>query len=145
LLDVLRAVFDPVEVFLAVNDFLAVDDFLAAEPLEAELPDLLVPVLEELFFEAAFLDAVREDDFELVFLETSDELLEEDLEDAFLGAAFFEADFLDAVFVAELLPEDEPDFLGTFSPLSLASDNPIAIACFRDVTFFPLRPLFNLP
>jgi len=32
-------------------------------------------------------------------------------------------------------------FLGTFAPLSLASDKPIAIACFGSVTFFPLRPL----
>ncbi len=30
-------------------------------------------------------------------------------------------------------------------PSLRASDSPIAIACFRLVTFFPLRPLFNLP
>jgi hypothetical protein len=36
-------------------------------------------------------------------------------------------------------------FAGTFLPSLRASDNPIAIACFRLVTFFPLRPLFNLP
>jgi hypothetical protein len=34
---------------------------------------------------------------------------------------------------------------GTFFPDFRASDNPIAIACFRLVTFFPLRPLFNWP
>src|ERR1051325_5217334 len=34
---------------------------------------------------------------------------------------------------------------GTFPPARRASDSPIAIACFRLVTFFPERPLFNLP
>lgn len=34
---------------------------------------------------------------------------------------------------------------GTFSPLLRASESPIAMACFRLVTFLPLRPLFNLP
>ena len=37
------------------------------------------------------------------------------------------------------------DFDGTFAPLSLASDRPIAMACFRLVTRFPLLPLFNVP
>jgi hypothetical protein len=36
-------------------------------------------------------------------------------------------------------------FWGTLAPLSLASDKPIATACLREVTFFPLRPIFNLP
>jgi hypothetical protein len=36
-------------------------------------------------------------------------------------------------------------FAGTLAPRSLASDKPIAIACLREVTFFPLRPLFSLP
>src|SRR5678815_694081 len=34
---------------------------------------------------------------------------------------------------------------GTLAPACLASDKPIAIACLRLVTFFPLRPLFNVP
>jgi hypothetical protein len=46
--------------------------------------------------------------------------------------------FLPAIF---LLPVR---FRGTFPPLSRASDSPIAIACFRLVTFRP-DPLFNVP
>jgi hypothetical protein len=47
---------------------------------------------------------------------------------------------------ALLLPPDlEAPFLGTFSPRSLASDKPIATACLREVTFFPLRPLLSWP
>ena len=34
---------------------------------------------------------------------------------------------------------------GTFAPDRRASDKPIAIACFRLFTVFPLRPDFNLP
>jgi hypothetical protein len=34
---------------------------------------------------------------------------------------------------------------GTFLPSRRASESPIAIACFRLVTFLPLRPDFNLP
>ena len=34
--------------------------------------------------------------------------------------------------------------LGTFAPFLRASDNPIAIACLRLVTFFP-EPLFRVP
>jgi hypothetical protein len=36
-------------------------------------------------------------------------------------------------------------FFGTFLPLALASDSPIAIACLRLVTFLPERPLFSVP
>jgi hypothetical protein len=36
-------------------------------------------------------------------------------------------------------------FRGTFPPARRASDNPIAMACFRLVTFFPERPLFKVP
>lgn len=36
-------------------------------------------------------------------------------------------------------------FFGTFLPALRASDIPIAIACFRLVTFLPLRPLRNVP
>jgi hypothetical protein len=34
---------------------------------------------------------------------------------------------------------------GTFLPLALASDSPIAIACLRLLTFRPERPLFSVP
>jgi hypothetical protein len=34
---------------------------------------------------------------------------------------------------------------GTFAPALRASDNPIAMACFRLVTFFLDRPLRNVP
>jgi hypothetical protein len=34
---------------------------------------------------------------------------------------------------------------GTFFPAARASDKPIAIACLRLVTFFPERPLRNVP
>lgn len=36
-------------------------------------------------------------------------------------------------------------FRGTFAPSFLASESPMAIACFLLVTFFPLLPDFNLP
>jgi hypothetical protein len=36
-------------------------------------------------------------------------------------------------------------FAGTFAPAFRASDSPIAMACLRLVTFFPLRPLLSLP
>jgi hypothetical protein len=36
-------------------------------------------------------------------------------------------------------------FFGTFLPLALASDSPIAIACLRLLTFAPERPLFSVP
>jgi hypothetical protein len=120
------------------------DDFFDVPLLEDELPDLLELAPDELFFEAVFFEAVLEPDFELAFLDAPAELLDEDLDDAFLGAAFFEAVFLDEL-LEELLLLEEEDFFGTFSPFSLASDNPIAIACLREVTFFPLRPLFNFP
>jgi len=38
-----------------------------------------------------------------------------------------------------------PRFLGTLPPSRLASESPIAIACFRLVTFFPERPDFSVP
>jgi hypothetical protein len=36
-------------------------------------------------------------------------------------------------------------FFGTFAPLALASDKPIAIACLRLLTFRPERPLLSVP
>ena len=59
----------------------------------------------------------------------------------FLAAAFFAP--LRAVLLLPPAADLELFFFGTFSPLSLASDKPIAIACLRLVTFLPLRPLFN--
>src|SRR5205814_339662 len=67
-------------------------------------------------------------------------------EDLFLPllADFLEADFFDALFLGALFL-DAPFFLGTFAPLSLASESPMAIACFLLVTFLPERPDFNCP
>ena len=45
----------------------------------------------------------------------------------------------------ELLFFFDDFFFGTFAPDLRASDNPIAIACLRLFTFFPLRPLFSVP
>jgi hypothetical protein len=49
-------------------------------------------------------------------------------------------------------PRRQPDLrlvadllLGTFLPARRASDKPIAMACFRLLTLFPERPLFNVP
>jgi hypothetical protein len=36
-------------------------------------------------------------------------------------------------------------FLGTLAPFFRALERPMAMACFRLVTFLPLRPLFSLP
>jgi hypothetical protein len=40
---------------------------------------------------------------------------------------------------------DEDFFRGTLAPAFRASDRPIAIACFRLLTFFPERPDFRVP
>ena len=40
---------------------------------------------------------------------------------------------------------DEERLRGTFAPFSRASERPMAIACFRLVTFRPLRPLLSVP
>jgi hypothetical protein len=45
-------------------------------------------------------------------------------------------------FFAALLLETR---FGTFCPAARASERPIAIACFRLVTFLPERPLFSVP
>jgi hypothetical protein len=60
-----------------------------------------------------------------------------------LDCYFFDLrlDFLDDFFDDFLLPF----FGGTFFPSRLASDNPIAIACLRLLTFRPDRPLFKVP
>lgn len=46
---------------------------------------------------------------------------------------------------AFLCEDDELLFLGTFFPSRRASDSPIAIACLRLFTFFPLRPILRRP
>ena len=53
---------------------------------------------------------------------------------------FEEVLFPDAPFFLE-----DAFFLGTFAPARRASERPIAIACFRLVTFFFDFPLFNVP
>jgi hypothetical protein len=58
--------------------------------------------------------------------------------------AFLALFFADDFFVAFLADFFADFFLGTFAPFSLASESPIAIACFRLLTFPPL-PLFNVP
>src|SRR6266516_3214807 len=40
---------------------------------------------------------------------------------------------------------DDDFFLGTFAPACRASERPMAMACFRLVTFLPERPLFSVP
>ncbi len=52
---------------------------------------------------------------------------------------FLEDDFFELLFFADDF------FFGTFAPALRASDSPMAMACFRLVTFFPLRPLFSFP
>lgn len=60
----------------------------------------------------------------------------------FLAAAFLVVAFLRVDFFALEVPFGAS---GTFSPFSLASDKPIAMACLRLVTFLPLRPLRSVP
>ena len=121
-----------------------------------DLPPLVLAFLEDVFRAALFVVLLRDadEDFEELLLPPEDFLEAErpdvDLEPAFLDAerelppddVFLplldvrEVDFFEADFV--LPPLDADFFCGTFSPFSLASDNPIAIACLREVTFFPL-------
>jgi len=48
-------------------------------------------------------------------------------------------------FRLELLERLEDFFAGTLAPFLRASERPIAMACFRLVTFLPLPPLFRVP
>jgi hypothetical protein len=112
--------------FLA-DDFFADDrfgvDFFDADFFEADFFDAD-------FFEADFFDA---DFFEADFFDT--DVFDADFFDAdFFDADFFDADFFDADF-----------FGGTLAPARRASDRPIAIACFRLLTFLPEPPLRNVP
>jgi hypothetical protein len=65
-----------------------------------------------------------------------------------LDEVFFRAE--DFLFEEVFFPDDaffleEGFFLGTFAPARRASDSPMAIACFRLVTFFFDLPLFKVP
>ena len=93
-------------------------------------------------------------DFFADFFFAADFLLADFLDADFLGAAFFDADFfaadlragdfLDADFVdADFFDADF--FGGTFAPARRASDNPMAIACLRLLTFLPEPPLRSVP
>jgi hypothetical protein len=93
-----------------------------------------------------FEDFFEDDFFDEVFFD----------EEAFFDEAFFEdADLRDFVevpfFEDDAFFDDEAffdeDFLagGTLPPAARASDNPIAIACLRLVTFLPDPPLFSVP
>lgn len=88
------------------------------------------------FLDADFLpvDFLAADFFTADFLRLADFLVAVFLDDVFRAAVFLVADFV--------LPDF---FFGTLAPSFLASESPIAIACFLDVTFFPLLPLFNCP
>jgi hypothetical protein len=79
-------------------------------------------------------------------------------EEAFLADFFAEDFFADDFFVEDFFAEDllaadffaedrlADDFLaGTLPPARRASDNPIAIACLRLVTFLPVLPLRSVP
>ena len=95
-------------------------DFLAPDRFAPLL--LVADLLAVLFFAADFLAPL---------LPAADLFLE-----AFFGALRFAP--LPAVVRALF-------FRGTFAPDSLASDKPMAMACFGLVTFLPLRPDLSLP
>jgi hypothetical protein len=61
------------------------------------------------------------------------------LDEAFLEGLFFEEAFFEELFFADDF------FFGTLAPSLRASESPMAMACLRLVTFFPLRPLFSVP
>lgn len=123
-------------------------------PRPAELPlrpdeDLDAVFLDAVFLGAAFLDALLpEERFEAAFEPPLPEERDDDPDDADLEDELLEEPLPELLDEDDLLPPllDLPaPFLGTFSPLSRASDKPMAIACLREVTFLPLRPLFNSP
>jgi len=109
-------------------DFFFAADFLLADFLDADFPG------------AAFFDA----DFFAADLRAGD-FLDADFFDAdFFDADFFDADFFDADFFdADFFDADF--FGGTFAPARRASDNPMAIACLRLLTFLPEPPLRSVP
>lgn len=97
------------------------EDFFAPFFLGALRLDACEDRLRLVFFAADLLPVEREEDFFAVFRAD------------FFVADFFVADFFAAFFLAG----------GTLAPAFLASERPIAMACFGLVTFFPLLPDFN--
>jgi hypothetical protein len=128
------------EDFLADDFFAPVDAFLA-EDFAALLragAAFLADDLAELFLAELFLA----DDFAPPLDDLEDDFEAEDFEADLPLEAFAPDDFDDEDL--ELEPF-ELDFLaGTFSPSLLASERPIAIACFLLVTFLP-EPVFSVP
>jgi hypothetical protein len=128
------------------------DVFLAAAFLGAAF--LGAAFLAAAFLGAALLveDRVADPDFPEVALSPDfwdPPLRAPPLADDFFGAAFLEAerwgpDFLAVDFVGADDLLEAPFLAGTFAPFLRASDRPIAIACFRSVTFCP-DPLFSFP
>ena len=124
-------------------DFFFAADFLLADFLD---PDFLGAAFFAADFFAAdlragdFLDA---DFFDADFFDA--DFFDADFFDAdFFDADFFDADFFDADFVdADFFDADF--FGGTFAPARRASDNPMAIACLRLLTFLPEPPLRSVP
>jgi hypothetical protein len=123
--------------FFFAADFLLADfldpDFLGAAFFAADFfaADLRAgDFLDADFFDADFFDA---DFFDADFFDA--DFFDADFFDAdFFDADFFDADFFDADF-----------FGGTFAPARRASDNPMAIACLRLLTFLPEPPLRSVP
>lgn len=106
----------------------------------AALPALLRP-------EAAFLAAGFRDDLVAAFFRVPELPVAVDfLVDAFLVPRFVEDD-LAAVPEPDFLPEEAAAFelfFGALAPSALASDKPMAMACLREVTFFP-EPVLSFP
>lgn len=123
------------ELLLLPEDFFDEEAFFAEDlPLLAFLAEDFAALLRA---GAAFFELDADDFFALLF---ADDFF------ALLFAADFLAPPFDDFDEDDLLLLDlELDFLaGIFPPSLLASDKPIAIACFRLVTFFPL-PDFRVP
>jgi hypothetical protein len=124
-------------------DFFFAADFLLADFLDADFPGAA-------FFDADFFAAdLRAGDFlDADFFDA--DFFDADFFDAdFFDADFFDADFFDADFFdADFFDADffDADFFGgTFAPARRASDNPMAIACLRLLTFLPEPPLRSVP
>lgn len=111
-------------------------------PLDADLEADLVADLEAVF-EAALDAPLREAVLPAALLPAEADLLLEPAD--LLPPEDLEALLLLPPLAAVLPPPAALFFAGTFAPLSRASDNPMAIACLREVTFLPLLPLFNCP
>ena len=102
-------------------------DFFALDRFDADLRE--GDLRADARFEADFFD---------------DDLFAADfLDDDFFAADFLDDDFLVADFFDDFF--DRFGLGGAFPPALRASDNPMAIACLRLVTFLPERPLRSLP